>query len=511
MLYAGPLIIPLLKLVESDPGFIVLYKGDGGLTAKELLVKSRNVAMALHLKGFQQTDVAVIAVQPGEEFLEIMYAVIMLRGKIAIIDPEMGRENYRAKMKQLNPKWMFVDSRLLFLKEHPVLKASVLISKKMLPDISTVKGAVTISVGIKMPLWRKYLQFKQLLKTRIVPLDFAADEGFSESLVVYTSGTLDVPKGVVHTGKSLDASIQCLGKLFEHNRNCIVGTYLPHFMMLGIAAGLPVKLMKPSMKPKTKIRFLKKESIGILFGPPTDYLPLIEFCERKKLLIPSGVQHIMIGSAPVHPLFLKRLIRVLPAKTQISCTYGMTENLLVSVIDGRKKSQYTAQGDILGKPIDGVHVYIANDGEICIKSEQAFKRYFHETTTKEWHSTGDLGMMDECNNIILSGRKKEMIIRRNMNIYPSLYENTIKHINGVVEAAMVGIYVDVLHDEKVYLAVEGEHVDIPTVKKELCNGKFNIDKEALPDQIIKMVIPRKGRQHKIDRAGIIDYIQKNHL
>ena len=104
-----------------------------------------------------------------------------------------------------------------------------------------------------------------------------------------------------------------------------------------------------------------------------------------------------------------------------------------------------------------------------------------------------------------------MIIRRNMNIYPALYENTIKQIKGVEEAAMVGIYCNNTHDEKVYLALEGKRINIPAVKKQLTQGRYSIDLEALPDRIIKMIIPRKGRQHKIDRAGIIDYIKKNRL
>ena len=76
---------------------------------------------------------------------------------------------------------------------------------------------------------------------------------------------------------------------------------------------------------------------------------------------------------------------------------------------------------------------------------------------------------------------------------------------------MVGIYDHILHDEKVYLAVEGNEINIHTLKKQLANGKHSIDKEALPDEIFKMSIPRKGRQNKIDRNAIVEYIKKNKL
>ncbi|MEO6328562.1 MAG: class I adenylate-forming enzyme family protein [Ginsengibacter sp.] len=511
MLHSGPLLQPLLQLVEAKPDFVVLYNADHILTAKELLQKSINVASGLSKKGFKKNDIAAIAAQPGEEFLEIMYAVIMLQGKIAIIDPEMGKENYAAKMKQLQPQWMFIDSRLLLLQEHPFLKWTLLKIKKTLPNITLLKGTKLVAVGKGFPVIRRHISFSNLQKPALNSPAFIPDEGLSENLIIYTSGTLQTPKGVLHTAKNLDESIRALSKLFTQNKNTFVGTYLPHFMLLGIAAGLTVKLMRPDLPATKKIDFIKKESIGILFGPPSDYMPLIKYCEQKKEMLPACLQHVMIGSAPVHVLFLKRLIAVLPPQTQITCTYGMTENLLVSVIDGRQKVLYKKDGDIAGKPVSGVNIIIAEDGEICIKSPQMFSRYFHEEASKEWHNTGDLGKIDEQGNIILSGRKKEMIIRRNMNIYPALYENTIKHIEGVDEAAMVGIYSEILHDEKVYLAVEGKGINVQTIKKQLANGAHSIDKEALPDHILKMTIPRKGRQNKIDRKAIIEYIKKSGL
>jgi long-subunit acyl-CoA synthetase (AMP-forming) len=282
-------------------------------------------------------------------------------------------------------------------------------------------------------------------------------------------------------------------------------------MLLGIAAGLPVKLLNADLSAKAKINFIQKENIEIVFGPPSDYMPLIQYCEKNDEMLPGCLQHVMIGSAPVHILFLKRLIAVLPMQTQITCIYGMTENLLVTTIDGRQKVLYKGEGDIVGKPIDGIQITIAEDGEILLQSPQMFSRYYHEEMGNEWHHTGDLGKLNEDGDIILSGRKKEMIIRRNMNIYPALYENTIKHIEGIDEAAMVGIYNDTMHDEKVYLAVEGNDINLHTLKKQLANGKYSIDNEALPDEIFKMIIPRKGRQNKIDRNAIIEYIKKNKL
>ena len=100
-----------------------------------------------------------------------------------------------------------------------------------------------------------------------------------------------------------------------------------------------------------------------------------------------------------------------------------------------------------------------------------------------------------------------MIIRRNMNIYPGLYEPTINKIKGVKAAVMVGKYKEEIHDEKVYLVVEKEEaISEKSIRQQLEYGQYAIDKEALPDAIVFQKLPRKGRQNKIDRKAIVELL-----
>src|SRR4030095_3974456 len=130
----------------------------------------------------------------------------MLKGMLAIIDPEMGRDNFESKLKQFDPKWIFIDSRLLLLKRNPLLRYLYLkFSKHPFYFSLTVKGSI-VATGKKLPLFRNYLWFHKLHSkpTRAVSFREYNDEEF---IVTYTSGTLAEPKGVVHSINSLFKSL----------------------------------------------------------------------------------------------------------------------------------------------------------------------------------------------------------------------------------------------------------------------------------------------------------------
>ena len=177
------------------------------------------------------------------------------------------------------------------------------------------------------------------------------------------------------------------------------------------------------------------------------------------------------------------------------------------VIDGREKATYTGEGDIVGKPLKDVSIRIVDD-EIELSSPQLFLGYFSLSKSNIYHRTGDLGKLNNDGNIILLGRKKDMIIRRNTNIYPGLYEPTIAKIKGVDEVAMVGLYDEKIQDEKVILVIDGS-ISKNKLITELKYGKYNIDNEAFLDEIIFMKIPKSGRQNKTDKKLLRNLLYEN--
>jgi len=496
-------IVSLIDQLDADQ-ILLEYAGNTFKTG-DLLVQSQTLAIHLSNQGMKEKDRVVIAAEPGIDFVKIMFATMMIGAEVAIIDPEMGRENYKNKLNQFKPGWVFLDARIQMLQQSPLLRRLYFWWRKnglYFPPNPDIKKILT---GPKIPFQSKYLRLDQFnvehFDSTIGLVSRNGDPGY---LITYTSGTTDEPKGVFHSVNGLGNSILQVAEILKSDQPQTLATHLPHFMLIGACAGISIRLWKSTDDAKKRITFIRKYKITTLFGPPAEYLLLMNYCGKSGIKLPDSLTHVILGSAPVHKSFLERLVKFLPAKTKITCIYGMTENLVACTIDGRAKIKYVSQGDPLGKPIPNVKIKINDDHEILIKSPQLFLRYFHKANRPDWHATGDLGYLDTNGHLILTGRKKQMIIRRNFNLYPALYEPTIKKIQNIDEAVLVGRYSEELADEEVFLIVESEkRINLIQLRKQLESGPFSIAKEAWPDHILQKEIPRKGRQQKIDRIALL--------
>jgi acyl-CoA synthetase (AMP-forming)/AMP-acid ligase II len=478
---------------------VMVQKGTA-FSAEDLYKDAQNIALGLSEKGFQPGSRVLMLVRPDISFSKIVYALAMLGAEVALLDPEMGPQHFDAKKKQFNPHWVFVDRALLLLAEHPVLRFLYLRFARSPFYVGIPKSCRLVSTGNRfLPLLRKTIPFTTLLRKRSADIQWTQEEDRA-FLITYTSGTLDAPKGVVHTFRNLYESI---GRIREiQGFKGTIGAYLPHFLLMGISTGNTVCMFDKNLDAPKRLKLIEAHNIAILFGPPSDFTAAIEYCEKHRISFPPCLKLILLGSAPVYPTFLKKLRAVLAGDTLIQCTYGMTENLLVAMASDQEKCAFTGEGDYLGRPVNGLSVNIADDGEILLQSSQLFERYLDQKDRVTPHPTGDLGYIDTDGALVLLGRKKDMIIRRDTNVYPALYEKTILGIPGVRDCAMVGIYSQAKHDEEIWLCVDAKGLDVAALRKALMSGLKAIDKEAQPDHIVFTAIPRSGRQNKIDRAAL---------
>jgi long-chain acyl-CoA synthetase len=158
-------------------------------------------------------------------------------------------------------------------------------------------------------------------------------------------------------------------------------------------------------------------------------------------LFGRNIRECVTGAAPIAPDILRFFYA---CGVPIMEGYGMTETATVATVNRVGGNQFRFGS--VGRPMPGVEVKVAGDGEVLIKGPNVFKGYYKNQeasrgTLEEdgWLHTGDLGRLDEDGFLYITGRKKDIIITAGgKNITPANLENGLKQSRWISQAIVVG-------------------------------------------------------------------------
>jgi long-chain acyl-CoA synthetase len=158
----------------------------------------------------------------------------------------------------------------------------------------------------------------------------------------------------------------------------------------------------------------------------------------KKVIGLDRVRYCLSGAAPISPDLLKFYHGL---GIDIREVYGQTENLGPTSIHYENDVKFGT----VGKPLPRAQIKIAEDGEILLKGPHIFMGYYNnpektaETIVDGWLYTGDVGRIDEDGHLIITDRKKDIIITAGgKNITPSEIENELKFSPYINDAVVIG-------------------------------------------------------------------------
>jgi long-chain acyl-CoA synthetase len=275
------------------------------------------------------------------------------------------------------------------------------------------------------------------------------------AVLLYTSGTSGLPKGVLLTYGNLqsdvDASIEYASLQHKHTFLGII----PLFHTFGLTAMLiaPIQLGSTVIyiarfSPVATLNALRDYKASIIFGTPSMFAAIA----RLKNATPEDFSHIyaiITGGEPL-PQALRDAFKQRFDVTLLE-GYGLTETSPVVSLNTPQKNR---QGSV-GGLVPGAEAKIADDngnalptgqiGEVWLKGPMIMKGYHNlpeETaavlTPDRYFKTGDLGKLDEDGYLYITGRKKEMIIVAGEKAYPREIEDALLKHPHVLEAAVVG-------------------------------------------------------------------------
>jgi long-chain acyl-CoA synthetase len=121
--------------------------------------------------------------------------------------------------------------------------------------------------------------------------------------------------------------------------------------------------------------------------------------------------------------------------------YGLTETTAGVTVNALSAQRVGS----VGRPMPGISVRVADDGEILIKGPMVFRRYWgNETATQEalqdgWFRSGDIGELDDAGFLTITGRKKEILVTAGgKNVAPAVLEDRLRAHPLVSQCMVVG-------------------------------------------------------------------------
>ncbi|SFE39115.1 malonyl-CoA/methylmalonyl-CoA synthetase [Actinopolyspora alba] len=284
--------------------------------------------------------------------------------------------------------------------------------------------------------------------------------GDSDALIVYTSGTTGMPKGVVLTREAIRSNLDAVARAWEWTDRDVLVHALPLFHVHGLILGL-LGPLRVGGSLRHLVRFdtarVAEELSGagtMLFGVPTMYRRLADDAERDPG-IGRGMARarlLVSGSAALPATEHQRIARL--TGQRVVERYGMSETIMNCGV----RSSGDRRPGYVGVPFDGVELILVDDGgnritasddetvgEILVRGPNLFREYLNrpEDTraafTDGWFRTGDMATRSPDGYVRIVGRRAtDMISSGGFRIGAGEIENVLLEHDAVSEVAVTG-------------------------------------------------------------------------
>nr|QXO33284.1 4CL [Carya cathayensis] len=480
-------------LINGSTGEVYTYN-DVDLT-------SRKVASGLNKLGIRQGDVVMLLLPNSPEFAFVFLGASHLGAITTAANPFFTAAEISKQAKSSNAKLIITQACYY----------------DRVKDLAHENGVKIMCID--SPPEQDCLHFSELTQAdenSIPKVDISPDDVVA---LPYSSGTTGLPKGVMLTHKGLVTSVaqQVDGEnpnLYFHSEDVIL-CVLPLFhiyslnsvFLCGLRAGAAILIM-PRFDIVSLLELIQKHKVSIMPVVPPIVLAIAKSPDLEKYNL-SSIRMLKSGGAPLG----KEIEETVKAKfpnAKFGQGYGMTEaGPVLSMCLAFAKEPFDVKSGACGTVVRNAEMKIVDPetgaslprnqpGEICIRGDQIMKGYINDpeatkgTVDKEgWLHTGDVGLIDDEDELFIVDRLKELIKYKGFQVAPAELEALLLTHPNISDAAVVPMKDD----------LAGE---VPVAFVARSNGSTITE-----DEIKKFVSKQVVFYKRVNRVFFIDVIPKS--
>jgi acyl-CoA synthetase (AMP-forming)/AMP-acid ligase II len=276
--------------------------------------------------------------------------------------------------------------------------------------------------------------------------------------ILFTSGTTGRSKGVMCAHRqslSGSASWAANGKITSDDRYLCIN---PFFHNFGYKAGILACLQTGAtliphltFDPLRTLQAIEQHRITVLPGPPTIYRTLLDHPARDDYDL-SSLRFAVTGAATVPVVLVERMQSELDIDIVLTA-YGLTEANGMGTMC-RADDDAVTVATTCGRPFADFELRIdsaagesgSETGEVLLRGPNVMLGYLDDPAATAaaidadgWLHTGDIGAVDERGNLRITDRLKDMYICGGFNVYPAEVEQVLARMQGVADAAVIGV------------------------------------------------------------------------